>query len=186
MPTGQALFRDDFTDRASGWREIETDSGRTAYTQGSFRIEVYQPKILVWATPGLWLADVRIEVDTLPRDGQEEDFGIICRVNADQSRFYFFLVSSDGYYGIGKFTEGQTVLLGHAQMVPVDLIQPGAVVNRLRAECIQDRLALFVNDLAVGEAQDAELAEGDVGLIAGTFGQVRAEVNFGAFRVYQP
>ena len=42
-------------------------------------------------------------------------FGLICRFQ-DMNDFYFFAVSSDGYYAIGKIKNGVTSLLGQEMM----------------------------------------------------------------------
>ncbi len=51
--------------------------------------------------------------------------------------FYFFAVSSDGYYAIGKIKEGVTTLLGQEMMAYNVSIQQGVEPNLLRFDCIR-------------------------------------------------
>jgi hypothetical protein len=60
----------------------------------------------------LTFMDVRIEVDAVKMAGPDlNDIGVICRYK-DPSNFYFFSVSSDGYYGVSKVINGQEQWIG--------------------------------------------------------------------------
>ena len=58
--------------------------------------------------------------------------------------------------------------------------------NHLRADCIGDSLVFYVNYQLIAGASDAELATGDVGLLAGSFTQPGVDVLFDHFVVMQP
>jgi hypothetical protein len=73
------------------------------YDSGGFRIAVNGEQANFWSTPGKDLADVRIEVDEGKLGGPDENrVGLICRSSG--SAFYFFVVTHDGFYGIGLFS----------------------------------------------------------------------------------
>ena len=91
-----------------------------------------------------------------------------------------------GYYGIGKLSGGLRSLLGQAMMAYTTAIMQGVAINHLRADCVGETLTLYVNGQPVGMAQDADLADGDVGLLAGTFGQRGADAVFDNFIVLKP
>ena len=64
----------------------------------------------VWANPGLNFTDTIIEVETTKVGGSDDNFfGVMCRYNPTGSDwgFYYFLLSSDGYYGISKYGDGE-------------------------------------------------------------------------------
>jgi hypothetical protein len=184
--SGDVLFKDDFSDPASGWARSVSSSGALDYFGGGFRIWVDTTNYDLWSTPGLNFGDVRIETDVYMIGGPFENrFGLLCRYR-DAQDYYFFIISSDGYYGIGKLSGGLRSLLGQAMMAYTPAITQGVAINHLRADCIGDTLTLYVNGQPVGMAQDADLADGDVGLLAGTFDQPGTDAVFDNFVVIKP
>jgi hypothetical protein len=191
--TGQTLhllYMDDFSDNASDWTPAASaNSGLVegaAYTDGVYRIRVDLPNSDVWVTPGLDLGDTRIEVDAIKVGGDRNNrFGILCRAQGP-GKFYVFLISSDGYYGIGKINGMDYQLLGSQALLPSDKIPKGSAYLRLRADCIQDRLALYVNGEKIFEVQDAEFQKGDVGIITGAYNSAGVDILFDNFVVYRP
>jgi hypothetical protein len=184
--SGDVLFKDDFSDPASGWARSVSSSGAMDYFGGGFRIWVDTTDYDLWSTPGLSFRDVRIETDVYMIGGPFENrFGLLCRYR-DARDYYFFIISSDGYYGIGKLSGGLRSLLGQAMMAYTPAITQGVAINHLRADCIGDTLTLYVNGQPVGMAQDADLPDGDVGLLAGTFDQPGTDAVFDNFVVIKP
>jgi len=184
--SGDALFKDDFSDQASGWARAVNSSGAMDYFGGGFRIWVDTTDYDLWSTPGLNFRDVRIETDVYMIGGPVENrFGLLCRYR-DARDYYFFIISSDGYYGIGKLRGGLRSLLGQAMMAYTPAITQGESLNHLRADCIGETLTLYVNGQPVGMAQDADFTDGDVGLIAGTFDQPGTDAVFDNFVVLKP
>ena len=113
-------------------------------------------------------------------------YGLICRYqNADN--FYFFVVSSDGYAGIGLHKNGEDTLLNEDTLQPAAVVQTGNTSNLIRAVCDGSELRLHVNGVLVTRAQEKEnWVEGDVGIIVGTFDQPDVEIEFDNFSVIQP
>jgi hypothetical protein len=183
-PSGTVLFQDDFDSPATGWNRFANDGGIVDYYEGSFRILVRLPGMNFWSTPEQDFRDVRVETDVLKVGGPDENrMGLMCRYQ--HGNYYFFIISDDGYYGIGKFMDGQTTLLGKTDMQPSGTILPG-LVNHLRADCIGDTLTFYVNFTEIASVQDADLASGDVGVLAGSFLLAGVDVVFDHFVVMQP
>ncbi len=181
-----ALFQDDFSNPNSGWDSVRADEGITDYEDGVYRIVVNTPNQDVWANPGKSFTDVHIEVEATKRGGPDDnDFGVICRYQ-DTDNFYFFIISSDGYYGIGKVQNGAQQLLGAENMEQSDAIYQGEASNRIAAECKGDQLTLWVNGTRLFSTQDADFTSGDVGLMAGTFDTPGTDIAFDNFIVTQP
>jgi len=131
------------------------------------------------------LSDVRMEVDMGKLAGPDENrIGLICRYAG--SDYYFFMITSDGYYTIGKFTNGQMTQLGQSEMQYSENIHRGIAVNHLRGDCVGNTLTLYVNGFQIAQAQDSTLTSGDVGLMAGTFAQPGVDIIFDNFVVLQP
>lgn len=180
------LFKDDFSDTASGWDQVTTDTGETDYVDGAYRIFVDETGTDVWANPGLDFTDVSVQVEATKAGGPDDnDFGVICR-SVDVSKFYFFVISSDGYYGIGKVSDAGQELIGMDSMQPSEVIQQGAATNTVRADCVGSSLSLYVNGEKLDEVQDSEFSSGDVGLIAGSFDTPGTDIHFDNFLVEKP
>lgn len=188
--SGSLLFEDNFSDRATGWDSQAASEGVMDYDSSGYRILVNGEQANFWATPGKDFADVRIEADEGKLGGPDENrAGLICRDTGTQ--FYFFIISHDGFYGIGIFSadgtaSGRMELIGQNEMQFSPLINRGLNVNHLRADCSGDTLSLYVNGEQLAQVQDARLTHGDIGLLAGTFSQPGADLIFDNFVAIQP
>jgi len=180
------LFQDDFSDPSSGWDQYEGAEGITGYANGVYRILVNQSDSDYWANPGLSFTDVIVEVDAEKVAGPDDnDYGIICRYQ-DTSNFYFLVISSDGFYGIGKAVNGSQELISMANMDFSEEINAGNATNKIKAECIGSQLAIYVNGQKLIEVEDTDYASGDVGLMAGTFSEAGTDIYFDNFVVRKP
>ena len=154
------------------------------YFEGGYRILVRRPSLNFWSTPEKDYKDVRIEVDLLKLAGPDENrMGIMCRYQV--GNYYFFIISNDGYYAIGKFIGGETTLLGQSEMQPNTLIQAN-MINHLRADCVGNTLTFYVNFNEIATVQDSDLASGDIGVLAGSFSEPGVDVSFDHFVAMQP
>lgn len=183
---GVLLFKDDFGSPSSGWVRFHDDMYSSDYVDGAYRIEVKQKNFEAWSVPGLEFSDVIIDVEVKKIAGPDNNvFGVICRYNKPNN-FYFFLISSDGFAGIGVYHDGERALLSGENMLPANSINTGASSNNLHVECIGEDLLLFVNDVKVYEVKSTELQSGDVGVIAGTYETSGVEIEFDDFSVKNP
>jgi hypothetical protein len=184
-PSGTTLFRDDFSSPASGWDRNKNAEGVMDYDGGGYRMLVNALQVNLWSTPHKDFSDVRLEVDAGKLGGPDENrIGLICRSNGES--YYFFIISNDGYYGLGIFGHGQANLLGQDQMQFNDKIMTGAAVNHLRADCNGDTLTFYVNGFQLAQVHNTVLKHGDVGLLTGTFSQPGVDVVYDNFVVVKP
>ena len=173
------LFQDDFSDESGNWYTYIDDNGLTDYENEGFRIKIYEPNAYHWTNPAKNFSDTRIEVEGTKLAGPEEnDFGIICRYQ-DENNFYFFTISSDGYYGIAKIVGGTEYLIGMEELgFDEAIIKSGESTNLIRADCNGSSLALYANGKLLAEVSDSEFSSGDIGLIASTYEQTGTDVLF--------
>jgi hypothetical protein len=185
-PSGEILFQDDFSDPTTGWTSVSIEEGYADYSAGGYRMVVNKPDFDFWARSGIAYANVIVEADAIQLAGAEENrMGVICRyVNADN--FYYFVISSDGYYAVGKHKNGVNQLIGQDMMQSHAAIHTDGMTNHLRADCIGSFLIFYVNDQLVATTQDTDFAEGDIGLIAGSFAKIPVDVTFDHFVVKKP
>lgn len=181
---GAVLYRDDFSDNTSGWDRVLNDGGIMDYDSGGYRILVRGATMNFWSTPPGNFGDVRLEADVTRLNGPLENrAGLICRYQ--NGNYYFFILSSDGYYAIGKFTNGQAVLIGQEMMVASDAIHSEGS-NHLRADCVGETLTFYVNETQIASTQDPDFLNGGVGVLAGAFEEPGVDVLFQNFVVIQP
>lgn len=184
-PSGTLLFQDDFSSPASGWNRTSYGGGIMDYDGGGYRMLVNALQANFWSTPHREFTDVRIEADAGKLAGPDANrIGLLCR--SVGSNYYFFIIGSDGYYGLGIFKGGQTTLLGQTAMQSSAAIRTGAAVNHLRMDCNGNALSAYVNGVQVAAVQDGGLTHGDVGLVAGTFDEPGVDIVFDNFVVMQP
>jgi hypothetical protein len=186
QPAGEVLFKDDFSDPASGWDRVSEPTGETNYAGATYRIWVNEPYTDLLANPGLQFKDVRIEVEATAGGPANNVFGVICRSNPAGDQYYFFAISSDGYYGIGKVNGSDQQLLSAEKLMPSDAIRQKKLTNLLRAECVGSRLTFYVNDQLLAEVQDSAYTNGDIGLTAGSFDEPDVDLHFDNLMVTKP
>jgi hypothetical protein len=183
---GDLLFQDDFSRSASGWDRYSDATYVSDYVEGTYQIAIHEAQTQAWSNPRLPLDDVRVEVDAASVSGPLDNaFGLICRYQ-DPDNYYFFLISADGYAGIGLVKGGRRVLLTGDAMLPEESILQGYRTNHLRADCDGFHLTFYVNGILAREAQAAEWPSGDVGLIAATYAEPEIDVRFDNFTVLHP
>ncbi len=180
------LFQDDFSDTGSGWDHMSSDKATTDYQDGIYRIYVSDSNSDYWANPGLSFGDVRVEVEASKVAGPDDnDLGVICRYQ-DTQNFYFGLISSDGFAGIGKVKAGDQKLISGDQLESADAVRQGNSKNTLRLDCVGNSLTLVVNGTQVSSVTDSDFTTGDVGLMAGTYDTPGTDIQFDNFIVRAP
>lgn len=185
IASGALIFEDDFSDPSTGWDRQAAAGGMMDYSSGAYRMLVSAAQINFWSTAKKDLTDVRIEVDEGKLGGPDENrVGLICRYSGGD--YYFFIVTHDGFYGIGIFKDGETALLGQSEMQTHAIINRGTNINHLRADCVGDALTFYVNGERVAKVHDSTLTHGDVGLLTGAFSRPGVDMIFDNFVAIQP
>jgi len=180
------IFEDDFSRTSSGWDRYSDDETSTDYLEDAYQIKVDKANWYTWANPGKTFVDVRVEVDAWKASGPDGDAAILCRYK-DEENFYLIGITTDGYYGITKIKDGEDTLLGSDLLEFSSVIKTGAgETNRLRVDCIGNRLSLYVNGEIVAEVTDGDLTSGDVGLASGTYDDPGTDMRFDNIVVYRP
>jgi hypothetical protein len=185
-PVAEILYKDDFSSISRGWISLRDEEGITDFDQGGYRIRVDREEFFFWANPGLTLSDVRIDVEATKIGGPDEnEFGVICRYK-DEFNFYFFTITSDGYYGITKVIDDEYVLIGMENLREASVINQGNTTNHMRVDCEGDTLRLYVNGNLLAEVLDDSIPSGDIGLIAGTYDDPGTDILFDNLVVVRP
>ncbi len=181
--TDPVLFADDFSDPHSGWSVWTNEDSFAAYLDGGLRLFGKRPQYDYWSLAGRQDEAVILTVEATVLGGPLDNrFGLICRYQ-DAGNYYAFLISSDGYAGILRFLNGQLSLLSAPTLEYTPLIEPGLTMNRIQADCVGERLTLWVNGQVVTEAHDDSFSIGDVGVWVGSGVEGGVDVLFDDFLV---
>lgn len=182
----KVLFQDDFSSKGNDWLQLRDSDGITDFDQGGYRIMVDKTEWIFWSNPGINLDNLKIDVDATKIGGPEEnEFGVICRY-VDENNFYFFTITSDGYYSMNKVVNGEYEFIGMTDFDTTDAVQSGNSLNHLTVECNGSNLKFWVNSTLLADVQDTAYTTGDVGLIAGTASTTGTDILFDNFVVTEP
>lgn len=180
------LLVEDGFERGDNWRQYKTEAGLFLGARaGVFRID-FSGRQYVWSQREGEFENVVIEAQAAQKsDYQHNAYGLACRLDAgNNGRGYFFLISGDGYASI-RWSNGRS-LEPIVSAAPSRHIRRGRASNRLRAVCIDDYLALWVNGEFVAGARDGRAARGAAGL-AGVMNYAgkRLTVDFDDLKVWR-
>jgi serine/threonine protein kinase len=183
IPVSTILFQDDFSDSGSGWPRTSENDYAGEYVNGAYNIVVKTPSGVVFPSPGGPFSDVIIEVDATKNGGPDNSIlGVTCRYTA--GNYYLLLISSDGYAQIAKRTGGDFGQIVDWQASSA--IKQGNARNHVRAECIGDRLSLWVNGRQVLTSTDGDHSSGRGGLYVSAFDIAPVDILFDNFVVGEP
>jgi hypothetical protein len=180
----RVIFSDDFSDENSGWPTINEAAGTANYKDGGYELTVPDPDSGYWASPELEdQTNVTIEVDaTATGSARDSDFGILCR-GTDSDNQILLLISADGYAAIGKFKDGEFILLSGEEWVESSAINQGNTLNHIRGDCVDNTYTLYANGELITSATDDDFTTGMVGLTIGSYQDPNGAVLFDNFVV---
>lgn len=186
--SGTSIYQDDFEDPDSGWDIYNYGDTLALYQDGEYRLGIFREDYVAWGNPeaGQDLADFEIEVDARAMEGPlDNNLGILVRYQDDDEGFYWFQISSDGFFAVDRLEGDRWV--GIADWQESDAIRQGlGVTNQLRVVCTGDQFTFYANDTWLAAVTDDSLASGSIGLAAGTFGEPGVVVHFDNVQVYRP
>ena len=188
------IFRDDFSDTASGWTQADKEDYRTGYVSGKFLVLMRKPDLRVtsdlelegpaYRPDLLALGDVAIEVDAENIVPVHTFFGVLCRRD-ENGGFYFAQVDSDGRARVEKVDASGRVTLADE---PLDTASATGV-RHLRFECLSHSdqavvLRFFVDGKLAAEATDIQpIAAGTAGVVVSSADKAGSQVLFDNFVV---
>jgi uncharacterized protein YjbI with pentapeptide repeats len=191
------IFRDDFSNNNMKWIRDEYFKNTqyyyvAGYSHGAYRIynapsdPPYSSVAHVLQSSIGKHEDMIVEVDAqVSGDAPHgtDTWGIICRFQ-DFENFYVLKIGPAGYSDIYKRVDNKWQRL--ASDSKDDAIRGGTEQNHLRADCLGNKLTLFVNGHKVVEAEDSTFDSGTVGLYMGDDGEHKSEVVFDNFLISSP
>jgi hypothetical protein len=185
-PLERGAYADSF-DEAGSWTVGDDATATGTVRNGVYEMSVELSGDIFWVTGGRNFADGRYEVAATPVEGViDNGYGMLFRVDSDDSNFYVFKVSSDGYVFIGRCSDScaqATPLVERDWFASEAVLQGQNVTNILSVEAGGSDMIFYVNGTEVGRASDETLSQGDIGLVAETFAPGGLRVQFDDFNV---
>lgn len=181
---GDLRYRTTF-DSAVGWDSRQQGSVQIGVRDGAYRMTTTINQFVMGFGVGNY-TDVIITVDVNQLSSHRNNaYGVACRASiADGStNGYYFLIGGDGTASlrIGRWGEIRAIIAWYR----TPSVNQGVAVNRLKVVCVDDYLALYVNDQLVYDRRDDTYASGYVGfLVASEMGYI-TEVAFDNLFVYE-
>lgn len=175
-----SAYSEDFDVDDGGWDVYDEDDTWAGYVDGGYRLGVRSAEYVTWANP-TWdesFANFEIEVDTRQVEGPiDNNLGILVRYQAGDENYYFFQISSDGYYSVSMLRDGEWETLSDWETS--EAIQTGLdVVNRVKVVCLGEQFDFYVNDTYLTSVVDDTFATGNIGFAAGTFDEPGVVIEF--------
>ena len=185
MLGSSALIEDDFSN-GDTWGTGADDQHSVKYSNGALQMSVNKDLYFVWSTPnGEDYKNVHIEATAYNHSPDPAAFGIICNLQITNTSYYF-AITGNGKYAIGKYTfAGDTLLTNDGQWGNSNLIKSGANSYRIGADCGSNgTLTLYVDGQQVDSASDTAYSSGSVGLFAWSGEELNGtDVSFDDFAV---
>jgi hypothetical protein len=182
----EIIVYDDFSDPASGWNTFSGENGSVAYQDGWLVIkDTTNVNNNTKSYLNRYFSDFVIDLDTKLIEGSEDNWHTVyCRFQ-DMNNNYGFSISSDGYYGMDKWVEGNRNWFVYP--TESEYIERGIEsVNHIRIECVGDHLSFYVNDHLLVDVSDTSFDGGDIGLAASSMIGTFTKIAYDNFVVTEP
>ncbi len=181
-PNLTLIYEDDFSDSFGGWDDAFDAYTTKQYGNNRYQIEVSTSNLIAWGLANRDVADFEVEVEARKEDGAEANsYGLLFRVQ-DRKNFYRFDISSDGFYLLSKFIDGQWTTL--VDWAPSPHISPDT--NLLRVSTFGPEIVVSVNGQQLISVSDDSLSHGNFGFFASTFTEPYIWVSYDNLKLWVP
>ncbi|MFZ5915966.1 MAG: zinc ribbon domain-containing protein [Chloroflexota bacterium] len=183
VPAAAPILEETFGSNSREWSVWQDEHGEKGVEDGVYFVLVDDTEWASWGTSEqLFFDDFDLEVDAQAVAGSDNNgYGVVFRYQ-DNDHFYYFEVSSDGYYSIGKQLDGEWVIL--VDWRESDLIHPGKQNNRLQVTCQGSQMTFAVNGYLLEQLTDSEFVSGNVGFMVEAAGEPGVRVHFDNLKVW--
>jgi len=176
------LFRDDFSNPASGWPKGDTGNTLFEYINSEYRILIRPKNWYSIARPGFQSTNYRVSVDLRNIDAVMSSYGIAFGITQDWSGKYTLEIYPDGWFGIYRYDpDGSIEILAEDSS---SAIQQGTATNHISVERNGASIIASANDQLLASVSDSTyIGSLYLGLINYTFGYENADIRYDNFRV---
>jgi len=167
LGNAEVIASADITPEAESTAEATAEADTTAEADAEATSEATDVE------PADLMAEVTAEATEVFEEGASSS---TTGINVNNGDGYVFLVQGSGRFAIMR-SRGRSVT-PILDWTDSGLINKGAALNRIRAVCLGDYLALYINGEFAGDATDDTYTGGQVGLVAAAAGRLGVQVEF--------
>lgn len=173
---GELLLNETFSE-ANAWENFVSGDSDLQVSDGVYRVQTGDGGY-IWGLNEKQHSDVVIDVTATQTSSHANNaYGVICRSDtSNNGDGYYFLISGDGYYSISK-GEGEDVN-ELVEWTSSSAINEGQASNEIRAVCLGNYLALYVNDQFLAEIEDGDYSSGFADFSATAFEGGNTDISF--------
>ncbi len=159
---GEQLLDESF-DAPGTWDTYNLQGAFLGVTNGGYQIQASISQY-VFGLQHVQYENVVIEAEVyLKSDYRKGIFGVMCRASS-AGKGYYFVVSADGNFSIRRSAANAVDPLVQWQATTALNTETGR--NLLRVVCVDDYLALYINEQFVADTTDRYYRRGTIGLTA--------------------
>lgn len=182
---GNRLLEERF-DTSFAWEQAQMDEISLLVVDGVYEIRSNVNSYVNGFYRNDTFDNVVIDIQTQQVSSEDNNaYGVVCRGSVSQSRVtgYYFLIGGDGTYSIQKGQDDDLHPL--VTWAHHGAIHEGEAYNQIRVICVDDYLALYVNDKFVADVRDQTYKTGRIGVVAATAEDTIIQVRFDNLMVYE-
>jgi hypothetical protein len=184
LAPGDILYSEDFSSTKSGWPYASDEDFMKSFKNGAYRLTVVPADYWNWVggPTRLNFTDFILEVEATKEAGPDDNvFGLAVR-KIDNSNYYAFLLSSDGYYQVAKRENSSWPYV--SEWTKSSAIKTGNSTNLIKVTGKGDKLALYANGEKLADYNDSSFSYGGLGLYAGTQSEGNVTIGFDNLKVW--
>ena len=149
---------------AAAWDTYNLQGAQVNIRDGAYRFAVGLSRYVYGLNRAEQYRNVVVEGESFyTADHEDALYGVLCRVQ-ENGQGYYFLIEPGGNYAIQRLGRNQADALVRWQAGAA--LRPAGQRNVIRAVCIEDYLALYLNGEFVAETRDTRYQQGYVGVAA--------------------
>lgn len=172
-------LRHSFNFDTGEWDNESSEDVVRSYGAGVYQLRIETPNTIGWSSGPVRAGDFYVEVDTYHVSGPlDNEFGLLFR--NDGSNYYVYSISSDGYFRIQKWLDGEWQSVVDWTEAPAIADGEGSH-NTLGLLAEGPQLSVLVNGEVLATAADDTIQGDGLALAAASFDEAGVEIAFEDF-----
>jgi len=181
--TGDLLYSDDFSNPASGWPRVTTESYTRDYMNGMYHISVNTSHTVknTKVPAGMDFSDFVLETMVYVVDVPEYgEFGLNLRKDVENDDFYRLVLNTNHKFAFFKYKNGEW-----ADLIPWSRSDAVALdANKIKVVASGEDFTIYINDRWVGSCKDGSIRSGVIDILGETQDASQAHVAFDYLKIW--